>query len=217
MSAELPILFSAPMVLAILGGRKTVTRRVVKRQPAPGNSLGWFDNIVNRPPAFGESRPMSSDLVRELRCPYGVPGDRLWLQEAHSIDLVSIYWARVTTLADGEVRSIEIDYETYAKLKPQKTVRLRRGRPGRFMPRWASRILLEVVSVRVERLQEITEADARAEGAEPAPFCKAGRPPGLEHVDAFEDLWDGLNGKRPGSSWADNPWVWRVEFRRLEP
>jgi hypothetical protein len=87
-----------------------------------------------------------------------------------------------------------------------------RWRPSIYMPRWASRITLEITSVRVERLGDISEDDARAEGVAPVPFCKAGRRDGLEHVEAFENLWDRINGKR--ASWASNPWVWVVAFQR---
>jgi hypothetical protein len=87
--------------------------------------------------------------------------------------------------------------------------------PNIFLPRWASRITLEVTEVRVQRLQEISEEGAKAEGVLPAPFCKAGRPDGMEHVEAFEDLWDSINGERPGCSWDANPWVWAISFRRL--
>lgn len=226
------IVFSGEMVRAILDGRKTVTRRVVAPHPHPNHTLSpcWGSSPCGTV-QFGEryawrengpDYPDGDDDVR--RCPYGVPGDRLWLREAHSIALAGGA-AHVTTLVDGEIRSIEIDHETYAKLEPQKTVRLRRGRPGRFMPRWASRILLEVVSVRIERLQEIDPHDVLREGIEIlrcdceacsrySSMCTADQ---SAAIDEWMTLWDSINGKRPGCSWDDNPWVWRVEFRRLEP
>lgn len=133
-------------------------------------------------------------------------------------------WARVTTLADGEMRSIEIDQATCEKLEQQQTVRLHRGRPGRFMPRWASRILLEVVSVRAEQLQDITAADILAEGAVERSHtdpnlgkCPVSAFSGVMHPDLmslWRAGWDSINGKR--AAWASNPWVWRVAFRRVE-
>jgi hypothetical protein len=102
------------------------------------------------------------------------------------------------------------------KAKGQKTVQKAQTRSGRFMPRWASRITLEVVSVRVERLQEITEADARAEGIDVETLGAIYRLGDGTPVarDAFGDVWDEINS-RPGKRWEDDPWVWRVEFRRL--
>lgn len=94
-----------------------------------------------------------------------------------------------------------------------------RWRPSLHMPRWASRIALDVVSVRVERLQAITEADAFAEGVEANPYVMCDgttdEAMSISARDNFRSLWDTINGKRPGCSWGDNPWVWVVEFRRI--
>jgi hypothetical protein len=88
-----------------------------------------------------------------------------------------------------------------------------RWRPSIHMPRWASRLTLKATGVRVERLRDISEEDARAEGVTAAPFCKAGRPAGQEHVEAFEGLWRSING---AESWDLNPWVWVVSFKHVE-
>lgn len=192
---ERPILFSAPMVRAILDGTKTQTRRVVKGVPADliftgamMKSEGWVD--------FG-----GRDEHKRIHCPYGQPGDRLWVRETFSgphcmeasegcASVPPSKWARSSRLwywADGN--PADGDWT--------------RPRPSIHMPRWASRITLEVTGVRVERLHDITEADAVAEGAStPGPFA----------VHHFMDLWTSING---AESWNANPWVWVVEFKRI--
>lgn len=211
---ERPILFSGPMVRALLDGSKTQTRRIVKPQPAAGlNWAGWCITSTHTADegkatwARGDG-PHLVDVHR-VRCLYGQPGDRLWVRESfsgphhrertpprdwHSLDEIH-YWA------DGNPE--DGDWS-----KP---------RPGMFMPRWASRITLEVVSVHVERLQDISEADAYSEGIEQTEFCEE-----AEHAQpatgalpgryAYRALWEQINGP---DSWAANPWVWVVEFKRL--
>lgn len=207
---ERPILFSGPMVQAILDRRKTQTRRVVSLR---GEALAYFNSL---------SDPGLSGRVKEW-CPYGKPGDRLWVREtwrtAKSLDDLSPHgmankaieagwkrpWAPIKYEADGA----EINTNTMFGAEWGKT------RVSIHMPRWASRITLEVTEVRVQRLQEISEEDAKAEGVEAVPFCKAGRPDGMEHVEAFEDLWQKINGERPGGSWKANPWVLAITFKVL--
>ena len=187
--AERPCLFSGGMVNAILAGRKSVTRRVVKPQPAAGV----------RSSAFAPSG-IEDGHGREIRCPFGGPGTKLWVRETWYCDL---------PLSDPD----RLDH-TYYRADARRTGRIcdvipececdgRKGywKPSIFMPRWASRITLEVTGIRVERVQAITEEDARAEG--------------VESVAAYRALWDDINGARPGCSWADSPWVWVVSFRRL--
>lgn len=168
---ERPIIFSGPMVRAILDGRKTQTRRVVKL------------NASGRAQRKGRNWHLA-DPECVLACPYGVPGDRLWVRETWQDGNGGIYYA-----TDGNTAA------------PWK--------PSIYMPRWASRITLEVVSVRVERLNEIGEEDAIAEGSQ----C-AGVPASLTNRGAFAKLWDSINAKT--HPWASNPWVWVVEFKRLE-
>lgn len=236
---ERPILFSAPMILALLDGRKTVTRRLVTHRH-PISFIGgkgerddpacwgyFFDGPDHNGYAVlaGGLNERHNHGRISIPCPFGVAGDRLWVQEAHSIMLPGGDWARVTTLADGETRSIEVSHETLEALRPQVSVQKNRGRPARFMSRWASRILLNVVSERVERLCDITEEDAVREGVRPffETFSMYGRDQCLttgeraadaEHRAAFAVLWDELNGDR--ATWKDNPWVRRIEFRRIE-
>lgn len=207
---ERPILFSAPMVRALLDGTKTQTRRVVKPQfaadalpcemPAtdpiggwvvPGHSgLWWCDAAAN------------ADDAR--RCPYGKPSDRLWVREA---------WARINrTHGIERITTGVVEYAHRADMAPAMAAdRLFYGgmwRPSIHMPRAASRITLEVTGVRVERLQEITRGDAMAEGC-PFPNMAAGHDP----REWYAKLWNDING--PGS-WDANPWVWAITFRRVD-
>ncbi len=164
------------MVRAILEGRKTQTRRIVKSRYK--DRFGWG---TAQPLILGDEECFNS----RYKCPYGKPGDRLWVRETWCPD-VEPYTFRYK--ADGD--------------EP-----LERWRPSIHIPRWASRITLEVVSVRVERLQNISEDDALAEGIT---LVERGTSP----VDQFNKLWESING--PGS-WEANPWVWVVEFKRIEP
>lgn len=223
---ERPILFSGPLVRAIDECRKTQTRRVIKLPPAPNHLGSWEATTLGGKgvrDALGNEVPevvaiWHTRTGKAIASPYAV-GDRLWVQEAHSIMLPGGYWARVTTLVDGQTRSFEVDHETLEKLQPQISVQKKRGRPGRFMPRWASRITLEVTGIRVERLQDISEEDARAEGVtlgEPVPAMINGKPGKVRYFDprtAFAHLWGRINGER--APWASNPFCWVVEFRRL--
>jgi hypothetical protein len=209
---ERPILFSGPMVRALLDGRKTQTRRVVKPQPEPCNDgTGRF---YLGPCRGGDPRrhiaalPTGLDL-HAMACPYGVPGDRLWVKE-------TMAWSRnegqcthgiqhpeeppdLVYVADGAtVQNVPDEYE------PRRdTV------SSIHMPRWASRITLEVVSVRVERVDDITEADAIAEGMQTLPASQWYP----TWRDTFLSLFYDLNGRAPRGT---NPWVWVVEFKRVE-
>lgn len=205
---ERPILFSGPMVRAILDGRKTVTRRVVKPQPQRVGTYTRDGQEVDWVELDEDGDPVDS----ELRCPYGMPGDRLWVRETWGVDHLSMAagipkatpeWLPdegVLYRADGDCCEQIPECQCADTTFPL-------WRPSIHMPRWASRILLEVVSVRVERLQEITVEDAAREGVSLRSECSVG--------DNFRALWDEINAGR-GFAWASNPWVWRVEFRRIE-
>jgi hypothetical protein len=192
---ERPILFSGPMVIAILAGQKTVTRRVVKfGKQTPLTSFVSRDGVLRYTwcdkPGVGLAMD-EKDLLK--RCTYGVPGGRLWVRENYSrcaCDACLAAWPK-RPANDHGVTYIA-DYQG-----PSGIV----VRPSIFMPRWASRITLNVVSVRVERLQEITEGDAIREGIV---FSTEYDP-----TTAYRNLWNSING--PGS-WESNPWVWRIEF-----
>lgn len=205
-----PILFSAPMVRALLAGTKTQTRRVVK--PTPGAQSKWLTpEGLSRVPSitvgahdcgFGAqlTHPMGGP-GGWIRCPYGQPGDLLWVRECFSINEHQEgcwYWA------DGNIAEFDCT----------------RPKPSIHMPRWASRLTLEITDVRVERLQAISEADALAEGVrEPSlgdgltifaqnggGFIPRGSAPPLL---LWEALWRRINGD---DSWTANPWVWAVSF-----
>lgn len=191
---ERPILFKDEMVRAILAGQKTQTRRVVKSL-----ALDWL-NQEGFTPEF-VACPENS------MCPYGQPGDQLWVRESHwwfkdEHDPVTGYFPPKLTAEDVEYRA-----------DGEKPVRI--WRPSIHMPRWASRITLEITGVRVERVQDISNADALAEGVDGHDFSMshaAGCGPSA--LGAFRELWESING--PGS-WQANPWVWVVEFKRVQP
>ena len=204
---ERPILFSGPMVRAILDGSKTQTRRIIKNS---GDME--FDN---NDPYFGPYwKPYAVDGATgkdtKVHCPYGYPGDRLWVRET---------WAPERD-GTGCPDDTGILYRATDPGWDDENTGLR-WRPSIFMPRAASRILLEVTDVRVQRLQDISEDDARAEGIdrgaadavlmmaeamnqrEPTPFASA-----------FSTAWELING---AGSWDASPWVWALTFRRLHP
>ena len=218
---ERPILFNAPMVRAILDGRKTVTRRVVKPQPAGEIRRGepdfnhWIDTKYWERQNQKENRGIGT---RGFACPYGQPGgDRLYVRETFG------HFERNENFAPGCEVFYRADGESLA-VEP--------WRPSIHMPRWASRITLEITGVRVERLSEISEADALAEGIVSREVIvdtvyEAGQHREIvaerflhgqwPRCDVFEsaeaayaDLWKQINGP---ASWDANPWVWVVEFK----
>ncbi|HRP27462.1 MAG TPA: hypothetical protein PLG77_03410 [Burkholderiaceae bacterium] len=210
-----PILFSAPMVRAILAGTKTQTRRVVKGAPDDWSPIGphvYSPTVIDRhgdeqpgPDAFGAGN-VDGDCW--INCPHGKPGDRLWVRET---------WAAPHNCDYLAPREIDRDWRIhYAATEERGDLR---WRPSIHMPRWASRITLEVLSVRVERLQDISEADARAEGATCVDEV-TGREvlfPSVSKCGSYRlhyrDIWEQING---AGSWNENPWVWVVEFRRQD-
>jgi hypothetical protein len=226
---ERPIIFSAPMVRAILEGTKTQTRRVMKPQPPeilPAYAPKVYWPARDRHMTHGDpdgaaylqfERPGDYDGAHVMRggfgfrCPYGQPGDRLWVREAWA-------WS-----GDGAIPAFDRvrKGEVWFRADPERTSPGIRWRPSIHMPRWASRITLEVTGVRVERLQDISEADALAEGVTPKwePGCSGRLMDALggfsfrPAASAYAELWEQING--PGA-WDANPWVWVVEFRRVE-
>jgi hypothetical protein len=204
---ERPILFSAPMVRAILDGSKTQTRRVVKPQPIYDGRFAGNWKIVGK---NGHEAATCSPLVGEL-CPHGRQDDRLWVRE----NFRPIY-PQDPTYNGG--RPIEYDYAaTYQhgnRLGDYIGIK-KRWKPSIHMPRAASRITLEVTGVRVERLQDISEDDALAEGCSSTAIVHEDGEDYTGHYasEEYQDLWESING--PGS-WEANPWVWVVEFKRLD-
>ena len=198
---ERPILFSGAMVRAILEGRKTQTRRIVKFLPEYLDAQ--FVRIKH------EARKNRFDPVLSIKhpdayaaCPYGQIGDRLWVRE-------SFFETGITNvIVSSRHRFYKASYEGDLPIK---------WKPSIHMPRFMSRITLEITNVRVERLQDISEEDAKTEGLETNDHFFCGRH-GRNDIyptakQAFADLWDKINGKR--ASWESNPWVWVVEFKKL--
>lgn len=215
---ERGILFSAPMVRALLDGRKTVTRRAVKHQP----DVSVSDAIPKRNFPHGPTtadwywRPQHGHLNGvpsqgwDFPCPYGQPGDRLWVREAWAAD-AQLDAVAPRDLSRGEPILYPADGVT--RTSGCSMISQGRGRPSIHMPRWASRILLEITDVRVERLQNISEEQSEAEGVgllRAAPdFDET-----LTAKQLYEILWDHINGD---GAWDANPWVWVVEFKRVTP
>ena len=226
---ERPILFSGSMVRAILDGRKTQTRRIMKPQPTAEShdeytKWCWPANDDAMKFAWAGQSPIS-DAV-EGHCPYGTIGDRLWVRET---------WGKTRQCDDlnsteGDVIAYRAGGTRVWNANPASPKLMRFGanhyyddpkpwKPSIHMPRWASRITLEITSVRVEQLQQISDQDALSEGIPVEPTT-----PGIDHcidgewwpgrpVQHFRNLWQSINGD---DSWGLNPWVWVVEFDAVE-
>jgi len=205
---ERPILFSGPMVRALLADKKTQTRRVVKDQSSVSDVAGGGVEPVIWWPRDGDNL---------LPCPYGSQGDQLWVREMLTRSGGMVQYA-------ADLQATKIVWPASWRQDP---------RPSIHMPRVFSRITLELTDVRVQRVQEISEEDAQAEGCDPCPRCKGegtiiawqdGMPGGEECPEycygrkargSFAALWDSINEKR-GFGWSNNPWCWCISFRRLE-
>lgn len=204
-----PILFSTPMVQAILEGRKTQTRRIIKKKPriymiptcVGRNNKSELDNNVPRIiPDWGKE-------VLVKTCPYGVVGDHLWVRETW------YYESHMYDKAEGEALYRYI----YKADNPEHPVNVGAGKhgwkPSIFMPKEACRINLEITNVKVERLQDITVEDAKAEGITKIQ-CDCGECIDSTEIGTYQDLWNSINAKR-GYSWETNPFVWVISFKRI--
>ena len=194
---ERPILFKGDMVTAILDGRKTQTRRVLNPQPAQDGPLTWSDATQGWW-GFTSAR---IPLTKTWRCPYGVPGDRLWVREGFN-----------ATWCDHVI--YKADDPSGRAAREAGYAREPRWKPSIHMPRKFSRITLDVLDVHVERVQDITEQDIHAEGTRvvyPPGYAFTG-PRSPFGYQAWVNLWDTINAKR-GFGWDMNPWVWVVKFR----
>jgi hypothetical protein len=234
---ERPILFSGPMVRAILEGRKTVTRRALNARALQLIEYGARCDECHPPPVDGDIYPNDASYYAGF-CPYGQPGDRLWVREAwqyadwteegephigYQADGARIIHEEVPEEWAARLESVWADLSDTANYDIDGRAADRQWRPSIHMPRWASRILLEITAVRVERLQDISEEQARAEGTEPYSVSSLAedeielvdaplKEPGNSYRNGFAMLWESLNGS---GSWAANPWVWVVEFKRV--
>jgi len=241
---ERPILFSGAMVRAILSGVKTQTRRVCKTSTQNQTDImaaAIMDDMMGADDGTHELAAW-----KQMKCPYGEPGDRLWVRETWNYNGDRAVWEGgqrrpydeifVKYRADNEERVIHREPNDKHGLPKQRNRRAgedeyaywdyltrfwRKWTPAIHMPRDMSRIMLEIVSVRVERLNEISEVDALAEGID---FSQRGEEPrvyrdysqklhyGLSPIGSYRTLWESING--PGS-WEANEWVWVVEFKRI--
>ena len=209
---ERPILFSGPMVNAIREGRKTQTRRIVKPQREEYDNLGDGESLYD------------FQTGKSITCPYGKPGDQLWVREAWRTGkkLDEHSGSKIEELANaagyvGDRPKCSLKYEADGHHREWCADDITefgdwgRYRHARFMPRWASRITLEITDVRVERLNDISEEDAMAEGCEPVLWdCNDNHT--TDYIYGFSELWESINGK---GSWDKNPWVWVVAFKRI--
>lgn len=204
-TTEKQIFFSAPMVRAILTDSKTQTRRAVK-------NADWFGCLTGD---CLHDRQTECDASLANDCPYGGVGDRLWVRET---------WQQVYDCANGQRHTASQVKEGYGRIIYAATLDEEeppKWRPSIFMPRWASRIALEITSVRVERLQDISDADLEAEGFyEEMSTPHAGRLNGEKCLIAvfdkrlgFQLLWEKINGKK--HPWQNNPFVWVLTFRKV--
>ncbi|HAY2561891.1 TPA: hypothetical protein JZ389_001641 [Escherichia coli] len=185
---ERGMIFNDEMVRAILGGDKTQTRRIVEEK------------------FYG--RAVAAELLAK-HCPYGQPGDRIWVRETYRVhgkatDVATlVYRASVRNSWTEQTHRVPVDVCN----KPVSE----KWTPSIHMPRWASRILLEITDVRVERLHDMSEADAKAEGATPAMYKIT--PPEAVYRVGFGDIWRSIYGQ---DNWLSNPWVWVIEFKRIQ-
>ncbi|EII7286166.1 morphogenetic protein [Salmonella enterica subsp. enterica serovar Anatum] len=198
---ERGMIFNGEMVRAIFDGRKTQTRRIMKVQPDEDGLAKVIDG------------PFVDTSGRIYRCPFGVPGDRIWVRETFQGPLFDYEQMEAYLEDSSKFEKPEFcQYAADGKPAPEyydADDNLRHGwRPSIHMPRWASRILLEITDVRVERLNNISECDAKSEGG-PTECTLIGD----KYFPGFRSLWESIYGKE---SWAANPWVWVIEFKRIE-
>ncbi|CAI2141213.1 ASCH domain-containing protein [Serratia marcescens] len=218
---ERPVIFNSEMVRAILNGRKTQTRRALNWKRQPYTEMAERDDGSLWP--WAEDGERGGDIW--FSCPFGEVGDRLWVREAYqgplfNFDQMEAYLEDTSKFERPEF----CEYRADGGKTPEyydADDNLRYGwKPSIHMPRWASRITLEITAVRVERLQGISEEDAKAEGVKPAGDMLPDYPdtfltPKGDFATAkvaFQRLWQSIYG---AESWRANPWVWVIEFRRV--
>lgn len=186
---EKPILFSGEMVRAILHGHKTQTRRIIKQRQNTHDFIGGIGDDKNDPYNWGFEHPdvMSCFVtLPEQRCPYGSVGDKLWVRE------------KFREICGGFIYAADFSDADQFKWKPSI-----------HMPRTACRIVLEIINIRIERLHDISDADALAEGVDRTNTSISGYA-----AARFKTLWQSINGTE---SWEENPFVWVIEFKRVKP
>lgn len=204
------MIFNAEMVRALLSGRKTQTRRIIKPQPEATLSGSLSDKWLSRP-LNGLLLPKIEDIA--IHCPFGVVGDRIWVRETFQgplfdYDLMDSYCKDPTPFEKPEFCVYKADGVPAPEFYDADDELHCCWRPSIHMPRWACRILLEITNVRVERLKSISDGDAIREGCSTADMMS-----GDCVADVFARLWASIYGS---DSWNANPWVWVIEFKRVE-
>lgn len=224
---EKPILFNAEMVRAVLSGNKTQTRRTLKPAPLPQVARWIISDHWWIPEAISEAvkKQFITTWPNAIKCPYGQAGDQLWVRETWSHDC---YPYPLSNDPFFHYRADYLDDPLGADLEHSLDGIRRKWLPSIHMPRKASRIQLEITNVRVERLQDISEEDAIAEGIQrvsyrplgkgnPIDAYSIGKDDGRSNLyrtaqEAYKKLWQSING---AESWQANPWVWVIEFKKL--
>lgn len=228
---ERPLIMSGPMVKAVLAG-KTHTRRVIKPQPPSWIDTFGYSIFTPAGKISGSGvHPNLGPSEKFFKCPFGQPGDKLYVRETLKESSIGSDHPRVA----GYAASLPINDRPDLRFYPDAIVKkdgkmvdwwdvVKRKRddikpsltlPSIFMPRWASRIILEITGIWVERVQEISISDIDAEGYPYAPKKRTAEQLGPVGVIWFQKLWDSLNAKR-GFGWEQNPWVWIIEFRKTQ-
>jgi hypothetical protein len=218
-----PIIFSAPMIQAILEGRKTQTRRLVRGGPelhSRGRLLGFQAGVAK----FGDALP-DDPAPLSVRCPYGAPGDRLWVREAWSAIPAAPSEGRNRAHVAYRASCPDDEFNVSRDDSSIQRIRIERWSSPRYMPRASSRITLVLTRVRCKRLQALSDLDAIAEGVQPIlvpTFPDGAMPTRIYEIEdaqfasarnAFAFAWDGINGER--CEWDRNPFVWALTFARL--
>jgi hypothetical protein len=202
---EKPSLFNTEMVRPILTGQKTQTRRIVK---LPSWSTSDWDDFELHGEGMAQPHIICTNTgcLAEIPSPYGQSGDLLWVRET---------WRTDQGFDDVKPRDLPrdalIQYKADGTILGTRMGPFGKWRPSIFMPRWASRITLRVLSIRVEQIQQISEEDCFAEGAIPPKLITSP----IDPIGLFRELWNSINAKR-GYGWDDNPCVWVVKFERID-
>ncbi|MGC0989819.1 hypothetical protein WKH43_12110 [Pantoea agglomerans] len=205
---ERPIIFNADMVRAVLDGRKTQTRRIMRVQPEVIPKEDEFGKPGFWIP-FNAGKTMLRNEDMYIACPFGFKGDRLWVREAFRVHSRATDVATLVYKASEQQSWTQQTHRVPIE-KCNKPAVVDTWTPSIHMPRWASRITLEITGVRVERLRDLSEQDAKSEGVMPP---AGGVLPGWEHRINFRDLWMSIYD---ADNWEANPWVWVIEFKRVE-
>ena len=217
---ERGMIFNGEMVRAILDGRKTQTRRIVNPQPelTTGSGFSWKGCLYGS----GSNDRETNRNFAHIKCPFGKPGDRIWVRETYQGPLFD--YEHMESYLEDSSKFEKPDFCIYrADGKPAPEFydaddNLHCGwRPSIHMPRWASRIKMEITDVRVERLNDISQEDAQAEGMELTGWRPTYSDPDSggdcqTPYDNFAELWESIYGE---GSWQANPWVWVIEFKRI--